>query len=116
MKAGYSRDPDTTASYSPFSVLKKGKIGANFLDANLIQVAPECQNTGWLASSQPISWHFWLKFILSEAIKDCMKKDARDGSSLADLRPMHRVVPCYRLVGITPSKNKAHTPFLKLWA
>jgi hypothetical protein len=47
MKIGYSRNPDTTASYHPFSLLKK--IGANFLEANLIQLALECQDTGGLA-------------------------------------------------------------------
>jgi hypothetical protein len=40
MKIGYSCDPNTTASYCPFFLLKRRKIGANFLDANLIQVAP----------------------------------------------------------------------------
>jgi hypothetical protein len=45
-KTGYSRDPDTTASYCPFFLLKIGEICANFLDANLIRVAPECHGTG----------------------------------------------------------------------
>jgi hypothetical protein len=49
MKIGYRRDPDTTASYCPFLLLKKGKTGAIFLDANLIRVALECRNTGELA-------------------------------------------------------------------
>jgi hypothetical protein len=35
-KTGYSRDPDTTAFYCPFFLLKIGKICAHFLDANLI--------------------------------------------------------------------------------
>jgi hypothetical protein len=48
MKIIYSRNPDTTASYCPFSLLKKGKMGTNFLDANLIQVAPECRDIGGL--------------------------------------------------------------------
>jgi hypothetical protein len=34
---------------SLLSFFKKGKIGAIFLDANLIWVAPECHNTGGLA-------------------------------------------------------------------
>jgi hypothetical protein len=41
----------------------------------------------------------------------CEEKDSRDGSSLADLRPMHRVAPCHCLVGITLPKNKGHTLF-----
>jgi hypothetical protein len=42
MKTSYSHNPDTTASFCPFSLLKKKeKICANFLDANLIQVAPK---------------------------------------------------------------------------
>jgi hypothetical protein len=39
-KTGYSRDPDTTASYCFFFLWKIGKSGANFLDANLIRVSP----------------------------------------------------------------------------
>jgi hypothetical protein len=35
-KTGYSRDPDTTAFYCPFFLLKIGQICAHFLDANLI--------------------------------------------------------------------------------
>jgi hypothetical protein len=34
---------------SLLSFEKKGKIGANFLDANLIQIDPECHDTGGLA-------------------------------------------------------------------
>jgi hypothetical protein len=50
MKIGYSCDPDTTTSYCPFNLLKKrGKIGASFLDANFIRVAPECRDRGKLA-------------------------------------------------------------------
>jgi hypothetical protein len=49
MKTGYSYDPNTTASYCPFFLLERWKIGANFLDANLIQVAPECCDTGGFA-------------------------------------------------------------------
>jgi hypothetical protein len=45
-KIGYSRNPDTSASYCPFFLLKIGKTGANVLDANLIRVAPECHDTG----------------------------------------------------------------------
>jgi hypothetical protein len=51
MRIGYSCDPDTIAFYCPFFLLKeKGKQVQNFLDANLIQVAPECRDTGRLAS------------------------------------------------------------------
>jgi hypothetical protein len=49
MKIHYSHDPDVTFSYCPFFLSKKGKISANFLDANLIQVAPECRDIGGLA-------------------------------------------------------------------
>jgi hypothetical protein len=49
MKTGYSCSPHTTASYCPLFLLKKGKTGAIFLDANLIQVAPKCRDTGGLA-------------------------------------------------------------------
>jgi hypothetical protein len=49
MKTGYSCDPNTAASYYPFFLLKRRKIGANFLDANLIRVAPECHDIGGLA-------------------------------------------------------------------
>jgi hypothetical protein len=45
-KTGYSHDPDTSASYCPFFFLKLGRRGVNFLDANLIRVAPECRNPG----------------------------------------------------------------------
>jgi hypothetical protein len=45
-KIGYSRDPDTTASYCPFFLLKIGKTCAKFIDANLIWVTPECHGTG----------------------------------------------------------------------
>jgi hypothetical protein len=42
MRKGYSCDPDITASYCPFFLLKeKGKHVQNFLDANLIRVGPE---------------------------------------------------------------------------
>jgi hypothetical protein len=37
-KSSYSRKLDTTASYCPFFLLKIGKAGASFLDANLIRV------------------------------------------------------------------------------
>jgi hypothetical protein len=49
MKTGYSCDPNTTTSYCPFFLLKRRKVGANFLDANLIWVAPECRDIGGLA-------------------------------------------------------------------
>jgi hypothetical protein len=50
MRTGYSCDPDTTASYCPFFLLKeKGKHVQNFLDVNLIRVAPECHDTCGLA-------------------------------------------------------------------
>jgi hypothetical protein len=40
MGTSYSRDPDTFSSYHHFSILRKSKIVAYFLDANLILVAP----------------------------------------------------------------------------
>jgi hypothetical protein len=49
MKIGYSCDPNATTSYCPFFLLKRRKTGANFSDANLIQVAPEFRDTGGLA-------------------------------------------------------------------
>jgi hypothetical protein len=72
--------------------------------------------TGYRQAWRPVSWCFWPKCVLLEAIKECVKKDARNGSSLVDLRPTHRVVPCYRLVEVTPSKNKGRTPFSMSWA
>jgi hypothetical protein len=47
MKTGYSCDPNTTASYHLFFLLKE--IGAQFLGANLIWVVLECRDTGGLA-------------------------------------------------------------------
>jgi hypothetical protein len=49
MKTCYSHNPDTSASYYSFFLMKKGKIGAKVLDANLIWVAPECHDIGGLA-------------------------------------------------------------------
>jgi hypothetical protein len=49
LKIGYSSDPNITASDCPLFLLKRRKTGANFLDANLIWVAPECRDTGGLA-------------------------------------------------------------------
>jgi hypothetical protein len=49
MKTSYSCDPDITASYYPFFLLKKGKTGTNFLVANIIRVAPERRYAGRLA-------------------------------------------------------------------
>jgi hypothetical protein len=46
----------------------------------------------------------------------CEEKDARDESSLANLRPMPGVTPCRWFVGITLLKNKGYTFFLKSWA
>jgi hypothetical protein len=44
--------------------------------------------------------------------KKCAEKDARDGSSLANLCPTGRVVPYRWLVGITsPKKQGPHTLF-----
>jgi hypothetical protein len=103
----YSYNSDTTTSYCPFFLLKKGKTSVNFLDANLIQVNPEC--------GPPVSWHFWPKCVLSEVIKECVKKDARDWSSLTNLCPTRGVAPCHWLVGVTPSRNKGCTPFLESW-
>jgi hypothetical protein len=71
---------------------------------------------GYRRACLPVSWHFWLKYVLSEAIKESVKKDARNGSALADLRPTRRVALSYQLAGITPSKDKGHAPFSKSWA
>jgi hypothetical protein len=50
MRICYSCDIDTMASYYPFFLLEeKGKQVQNFLDANLIWVAPKCHDTGGLA-------------------------------------------------------------------
>jgi hypothetical protein len=50
MRTGYLCDPDTTASYCPFFLLKeKGWQVQIFLDVNLIWVAPECHDAGKLA-------------------------------------------------------------------
>jgi hypothetical protein len=73
------------------------------LDANLIRVP------GYMWACLSVSWHFWLKGILLEEIKECMKKDARDGSFLADLCPMGGVVSYRRLVGI--EVQRPHTLF-----
>jgi hypothetical protein len=48
MKIGYSLDLDTTAYNCPFFLLKTGKTCANFLDANVIWVSPECHDIGGL--------------------------------------------------------------------
>jgi hypothetical protein len=47
-----------------------------------------------------VSCHFWLKCILSKAIKECGKKDARGWSSLTDLRPSRRVHRAVGLLGL----------------
>jgi hypothetical protein len=112
MKTSYLCDPNTTTSCCPFSLLKKGKTCANFLDANLIWVA---LNVGIQAGLPACIVVLWPKCVLSEVIKECVKKDARGGSFLADLSPGRRVVPCCQFVEVTPSKNKGHTPFSKLW-
>jgi hypothetical protein len=63
-----------------------------------------------------LSWCFRLKMHTFESIKGmCEEKDARDGSSLADLRPTRGVALCRWLVGITPLKNKGHTFFSMSW-
>jgi hypothetical protein len=111
MKIGYSGDPDTTASYYRFFLLKKGKTGANILDANLIQVALECHNIGGLA----YLYHGTCgqKCVLLEVINEYVKKmlDARGWSSLIDLCPTRGVAPRRWLVGVTLSRNKSHTLF-----
>jgi hypothetical protein len=72
MKIDYSRDRDTIVSYRPFFLLKKGRIVANFLDANLIRVTPECRDTGRLACLYRGA--FDQKCIFSEVLKECVKK------------------------------------------
>jgi hypothetical protein len=47
-KTGNSCDPNTPASNCPFFLLKRRKIGAEFSDAHLIRVAPECRDIGGL--------------------------------------------------------------------
>jgi hypothetical protein len=71
---------------------------------------------GYRQACLSVSWQFWPKGILSDVIKACMKKDARDGSSLVHLRPSCGVASCCQLVGIIPSKNKGNALFLKSWA
>jgi hypothetical protein len=44
-----------------------------------------------------------------------VKKDARDWSSLTNLRPTRGVPLCHWLVGVTPLRNKEHAPFSKSW-
>jgi hypothetical protein len=80
-------------SYCPFFLLKIGKICANYLDANLIQIAPECRDTCGACLS--VSLHFWPKCVLSAAIKECVKRHARDWISLNGLRPTRGVVSCH---------------------
>jgi hypothetical protein len=48
-------------------------------------------------------------YVLSEVIKECVKEDARGWSSLTDLHPMCKVVPCHWLIGVTQLRNKGHT-------
>jgi hypothetical protein len=79
------------------------------LDANLIRVAHKCRDIGRLACLMALL----AKRRTFRSDKECMKKDARDGSSVADLRPTGRVASCRWLVGITLSKNKGHTLFLE---
>jgi hypothetical protein len=50
---------------------RKREIGVNFLDANLIWVAPECHDIGGLAD---LSWYFCLKCTLSKVINECIKE------------------------------------------
>jgi hypothetical protein len=114
MKTDYSHDPDTTVSYCPFFPLKKGKLGAHFLDANLIQVVPKRRDT---AAGLPICIVSLLAEISTfRSDKGVREKDARGWSSLTDLCPTHGVVPCNCLVGVTPLRNKGHTFFSKPWA
>jgi hypothetical protein len=54
------------------SLFEKRKTGANFLDANLIRVAPEHQDTGRLACLCHDA--FGQKCILLKALKECVKK------------------------------------------
>jgi hypothetical protein len=59
---------------SLLSFKKKGKTSARiFLDANLIQVAPECRDTGGLACLY--CGTFSQKCILSEVIKENLKEN-----------------------------------------
>jgi hypothetical protein len=54
------------------SLFEKRKTGASFLDANLIRVAPERRDAGWLACLYHDA--FEQKCKLSEALKECVKK------------------------------------------
>jgi hypothetical protein len=64
-----------------------------------------------------VSWCFRPKMQAFGSVKGvCEDTNARDRSSLADLRPTHRVALCRWLVGITLPKNKVHTFFSKSWA
>jgi hypothetical protein len=97
-----------------FLSFEKRKIGANFLDANLIWIAPKQRDTGGLACL--CRGAFGQKCILSKALKEYVrKKDVKEGSFLAWLRPTCRVVSCRWLVGVTPPKNKGHALFSKSW-
>jgi hypothetical protein len=96
------------------SLFDKRKMGAKFLDANLIREALERWDAGGLAFLY--RGGFGRKCKLSEVLKECVKeKDVRDGSSLVDLHPTRRVAPCRWLDGTTPLINKGHTLFLKSW-
>jgi hypothetical protein len=115
MKTGHSRDPNTIASYHPFSLQKKRKTSANFLDANLIWVATKRRDTSGLACLY--RGGFDQKMHTFRSVKGvCEEKDARDRSSLPDLHPTCGVASCCSPVGITPLKNKGHALFSKSWA
>jgi hypothetical protein len=71
------------------------KTGANFFDANLIQVAPERWDTGRLACLYRGT--FDRICILSEVLKECVKKEMLG-------------------MGVASLKNKGHALFSKSWA
>jgi hypothetical protein len=74
----------------------------DFLDANLIRVAPECHDTARLACL----YHGTLaKCTLSETIKECIREERNTGDwdSLFDLCPPCRVVTCCRFIGVASS-------------
>jgi hypothetical protein len=63
-----------------------------------------------------VSLHFWPKCILSEVIKECMKKDGSDWSSLTHLHPTRGVVmrtlPRAHSKAARPSSHAMRAPSL----
>jgi hypothetical protein len=62
------------AATAGIQTFQKKENMCKFLDANLIQVPPPPRVSGYPWACLSISWHFWLKGLLSEAIKLCLRK------------------------------------------